>query len=69
MPGDLAAAGTPSNLGRIGETGTSIRNMLPADVNSRISYSALADTDPLGVNMNVSFDEVGGLDDCELIVL
>ena len=26
---------------------------------------ALADTDPLGVNMNVTFNEVGGLDDCE----
>jgi ATPase family AAA domain-containing protein 2 len=24
---------------------------------------ALADTDPLGVNVNVTFDEVGGLDD------
>ncbi|CAG8701227.1 4049_t:CDS:2, partial [Acaulospora colombiana] len=37
-------AGTPSNLGRIGEAG-------------------LADADPLGVNTNVSFDDVGGLDD------
>ena len=29
------------------------------------SYSgvALADADPLGVNQNVTFDEVGGLDD------
>lgn len=27
---------------------------------------ALADTDPLGVNQNVTFDEVGGLDDCTL---
>ena len=25
--------------------------------------SALADADPLGVNVNVTFDEVGGLDD------
>ncbi len=24
---------------------------------------ALADADPLGVNQNVTFDEVGGLDD------
>ena len=24
---------------------------------------ALADADPLGVNVNVTFDEVGGLDD------
>ncbi|KAJ3509073.1 hypothetical protein NLJ89_g5414 [Agrocybe chaxingu] len=44
MPGDLAAAGTPSNLGKIGD-------------------AALADADPLGVNQNVTFDEVGGLDD------
>ncbi|KAG9017384.1 hypothetical protein FRB93_007498 [Tulasnella sp. JGI-2019a] len=40
-----AAAGTPSNLGKIG------------------TDSALADADPLGVNSNVTFDEVGGLDD------
>ncbi|KII83379.1 hypothetical protein PLICRDRAFT_148152 [Plicaturopsis crispa FD-325 SS-3] len=45
MPSDLAAAaGTPSNLGKVGD-------------------AALADADPLGVNTNVTFDEVGGLDD------
>ncbi|CDO76348.1 hypothetical protein BN946_scf185011.g12 [Trametes cinnabarina] len=45
LPGDIAAAaGTPSNLGKVGD-------------------SALADADPLGVNQNVTFDEVGGLDD------
>ncbi|KAG6374992.1 AAA-domain-containing protein [Boletus reticuloceps] len=45
LPGELAAvAGTPSNLGKIGD-------------------SVLADTDPLGVNQNVTFDEVGGLDE------
>ncbi|OJA13163.1 hypothetical protein AZE42_06216 [Rhizopogon vesiculosus] len=45
LPGDLAAAaGTPSNLGKVGD-------------------AALADADPLGVNTNVTFDEVGGLDD------
>ncbi|EKM75062.1 hypothetical protein AGABI1DRAFT_132600 [Agaricus bisporus var. burnettii JB137-S8] len=43
LPGDLAA-GTPSNLGRMGE-------------------GALADADPLGVNQNVTFGEVGGLDE------
>jgi hypothetical protein len=26
-------------------------------------WVALADADPLGVNQNVTFDEVGGLDD------
>ena len=43
-PDTLAAAGTPSNLGKVSE-------------------AALADADPLGVNQNVTFDEVGGLDD------
>ncbi|KAF9449012.1 AAA-domain-containing protein [Macrolepiota fuliginosa MF-IS2] len=43
LPGDLTA-GTPSNLGRVGD-------------------AALADADPLGVNQNVTFDEVGGLDE------
>ncbi|EJD42383.1 AAA-domain-containing protein, partial [Auricularia subglabra TFB-10046 SS5] len=48
FPSDLAAAaGTPSNLGRVG-AGTA---------------AALADVDPLGVNQNVTFDEVGGLDE------
>ncbi|THH05437.1 hypothetical protein EW145_g4792 [Phellinidium pouzarii] len=44
FPDSLAAAGTPSNLGKV-------------------SDAALADADPLGVNANVTFDEVGGLDD------
>ncbi|GLB33226.1 putative AAA domain (Cdc48 subfamily) containing protein [Lyophyllum shimeji] len=43
--GDLAAVGTPSNMGRVSGT------------------AALADADPLGVNVNVTFDEVGGLDE------
>ncbi|KAI0337338.1 AAA-domain-containing protein [Trametopsis cervina] len=43
LPTDLAA-GTPSNLGKVGE-------------------ASLADADPLGVNQNVTFDEVGGLED------
>ncbi|KAI5120735.1 hypothetical protein M0805_006441 [Coniferiporia weirii] len=44
FPDTMAAAGTPSNLGKV-------------------SDAALADADPLGVNPNVTFDEVGGLDD------
>ncbi len=28
-------------------------------------YPGLADADPLGVNVNVSFDDVGGLDERE----
>ncbi|KAF8075816.1 AAA-domain-containing protein [Lyophyllum atratum] len=45
LGGDLAAGGTPSNLGKVG------------------GAAALADADPLGVNVNVTFDEVGGLDE------
>ena len=33
-----------------------------------ISRSVLADADPLGVNQNVTFEEVGGLDDRESTV-
>ena len=33
-----------------------------------ISRSVLADADPLGVNQNVTFEEVGGLDDRKFIV-
>lgn len=33
-----------------------------------ISHLALADADPLGVNQNVTFEEVGGLDDRKLVV-
>ncbi|EJD00736.1 AAA-domain-containing protein [Fomitiporia mediterranea MF3/22] len=44
FPDGLAAAGTPSNLGKVND-------------------AALADADPLGVNQNVTFDEIGGLDD------
>ena len=33
---------------------------------SLILSSALADADPLGVNQNVTFEEVGGLDDRKL---
>jgi hypothetical protein len=33
----------------------------PVDIH--LFYVALADADPLGVNTNVTFDEVGGLDD------
>ncbi|KAJ3737779.1 hypothetical protein DFJ43DRAFT_1046313 [Lentinula guzmanii] len=44
LSGDLAAAGTPSNLGKVDD-------------------STLADADPLGVNVNVTFNEIGGLDE------
>jgi hypothetical protein len=35
-------------------------------VTDGIFFVALADADPLGVNTNVTFDEVGGLDDRKL---
>ncbi|KAE9403807.1 AAA-domain-containing protein [Gymnopus androsaceus JB14] len=49
LPGDLAASGTPTNanLGSLG----------------KVDAASLADADPLGVNVNVTFDEIGGLDD------
>ena len=62
MAGDLAAAaGTPSNLGKIGDAGEflSIRRYHSPHVDP----IAIADADPLGVNVNVTFDEVGGLDE------
>jgi hypothetical protein len=34
-----------------------------------MSFTALADADPLGVNTNVTFDEVGGLDDREWLFM
>jgi hypothetical protein len=33
-----------------------------------ITTLALADADPLGVNQNVTFDEVGGLDDRQCLL-
>lgn len=64
MIGDLAAGGTPSNLGKIGDTGTSFFNFKVESLYIDLYFSqALADADPLGVNTNVTFDEVGGLDD------
>ena len=62
LPADLAAAaGTPSNLGKVGDACTSLVK-LPV-IHVAHTPSALADADPLGVNQNVTFDEVGGLDD------
>lgn len=61
FPNDLAAAaGTPSNLGKVGDAGVYAFgvSLLYTDI-----ILALADADPLGVNTNVTFDEVGGLDD------
>jgi ATPase family AAA domain-containing protein 2 len=60
LAGDLAAAGTPSNLGRVGDASKSLFFLYTPLLNI---FLALADADPLGVNVNVTFDEVGGLDD------
>lgn len=68
LPGDLAAAaGTPSNLGKVGDAGTYCSQCFCSMLTY---YTALADADPLGVNQNVTFDEVGGLDDrtCSVMV-
>jgi hypothetical protein len=63
LPGDLAAAaGTPSNLGKIGDASEHFVSAMPYAKLSTF-FVALADADPLGVNTNVTFDEVGGLDD------
>jgi ATPase family AAA domain-containing protein 2 len=61
MPGDLAAAaGTPANFGKVGDAG---KPPVTLDGDFTYPWTALADADPLGVNQNVTFDEVGGLDD------
>jgi hypothetical protein len=61
LPGDLAAAaGTPANFGKVGDAGVSFSR---SDECLTDLLAALADADPLGVNQNVTFDEVGGLDD------
>ena len=61
--GDIGAAGTPSNLGKVGDA--SKEDTAPSLVLQLIASLALADADPLGVNQKVTFDEVGGLDDRE----
>ncbi|KAJ6615527.1 hypothetical protein B0H10DRAFT_1801270 [Mycena sp. CBHHK59/15] len=48
-PVAMGFASTPSNMGNLGL--------------GKVGDAALADADPLGVNQNVTFDEVGGLDD------
>ncbi|KAJ7621654.1 AAA-domain-containing protein [Mycena polygramma] len=48
-PVAMGFASTPSNMGNLGL--------------GKVGDAALADADPLGVNTNVTFDEVGGLDE------
>jgi ATPase family AAA domain-containing protein 2 len=55
-----AAAGTPANFGKVGDAG---KSCVTRDECFTYPWTALADADPLGVNQNVTFDEVGGLDD------
>lgn len=66
MPGEFGV-GTPSNLGKVGESCT-LRVQFPYCVTAD-TLKALADADPLGVNPNVTFDSVGGLDDRALLSL
>lgn len=64
----MAAAGTPSNLGKVGDA--SKWHVPHFDWMLTIHRAlALADADPLGVNQNVTFEEVGGLDDRKTVVL
>lgn len=67
LPGELVA-GTPSNLGKIGDAGKFMFAFPPASYLPTVII-ALADADPLGVNQNVTFDEVGGLDDRQSLIL
>jgi len=53
-------SGTPANLGKY----TPKSSML-SDVRALILE--LADADPLGVDQNIDFTAVGGLDDCKLL--
>ncbi|KAJ7062867.1 AAA-domain-containing protein [Mycena amicta] len=48
-PVAMGFASTPGNMGNLGL--------------GKVGDAALADADPLGVNQNVTFDEVGGLDE------
>ena len=41
LPGDLAAAGTPSNLGRIGDAGLSNRLLFPKSCPDQLSIQRL----------------------------
>ncbi|KAI9776939.1 MAG: hypothetical protein M1839_009181 [Geoglossum umbratile] len=57
-PPGLLAAGQPHNMDPLqGPSGT------PANLGKIKNRQALADADPLGVDQNVSFDKVGGLED------
>jgi ATPase family AAA domain-containing protein 2 len=61
----LDVAGTPSNLGRIGQDGAFLEYLYGGLGAYATCSIGLADADPLGVNVNVSFDDVGGLDERE----
>ncbi|TRM68712.1 hypothetical protein BD626DRAFT_394810 [Schizophyllum amplum] len=68
-PGKRFGAAAPAGSFGSAVAGTS-GGYLPADLAAgtpsnfgKVGDAALADADPLGVNQNVTFDEVGGLDD------
>jgi hypothetical protein len=61
---DLAtAAGGPANFGKVSKDSRMYWLLSIYRPTLKCHSVVLADTDPLGVNMNVTFDEVGGLDD------
>lgn len=67
VAGDLAASGAPSNLGKVNaDSGMFCPAISCPWLTSGV---ALADADPLGTKQNVTFDQVGGLDEREILVL
>ncbi|KAI0269336.1 hypothetical protein BC834DRAFT_820278 [Gloeopeniophorella convolvens] len=76
LPGDDSDSDAPARAPRKGLGGAAftggVGGILPGDLAAaagtpanfgKVGDAALADADPLGVNQNVTFDEVGGLDD------
>lgn len=67
MAGEFGV-GTPSNLGKVGEASECLdRSQHRVCALTMCISKALADADPLGVNSNVTFESVGGLDDRMLL--
>lgn len=59
-----AATGAPTDVPNFGRVNP--KSCEPSPATGHVQWAdcaALADADPLGVDMNVTFDNVGGLDD------
>lgn len=57
------SAGGPANFGKVSKDSRMYSHLSMFGTAPNCYSVVLADTDPLGVNVNVTFDEVGGLDD------